>query len=534
MSRYIAIDLGSHSVKASVFRGAGRKFSLESRHEKAVPQDGTSTPSLPERLVALDELLKENWEWSQPANTFAVTWPSEMATLHHITLPFTDRAQIERTLPFAIESEVPFELDDMLLSWTTVTKEEATHALVALVPRSQMQVLLDALAERSIDPKYIFIDGQLLGLWTPEPGSHAIVDVGHASTQVSLVVDGRVQRCRSINIGGSDFTKAIERALECSFAEAEKIKHGEDPDATAEESDEPSLSADPPALAPKAQEAVDGVIGWLLAEARSSLIAAEDEMGVEFEKILLTGGGSKLHQLPGYFRSDLGVDIIAIHDQEGSPIPAIHACSHALGAASSGLDKEALANLRAGDFAYRGGGERLKNIIQLAGVALACFSVAAIVLFFVQTRSLSTELDLANEQILGMVTSTFPDIPSGLITDGMAATSEMQTRTTEALARASLLTDKDAPPPTLTTLSELTKAFPAADRVTVDVSDLTISATHINLTAETDGYASAASVEEALQQTSRFKSAVKGNEKKKRDRVSFTVTIPLQEKEDTL
>ena len=70
--------------------------------------------------------------------------------------------------------------------------------------------------------------------------------------------------------------------------------------------------------------------------------------------------------------------------------------------------------------------------------------------------------------------------------------------------------------------------------VTVDVSELTISLTNINLTAETDGYASAASVEEALQQTARFKSAVKGNEKKKRDRVTFTVTIPLQEKEDTL
>jgi len=287
-------------------------------------------------------------------------------------------------------------------------------------------------------------------------------------------------------------------------------------------------------LPPKAQDAVDGVIGWLLAEARSSLIAAEDEMKVEFERVLLTGGGSKLHELPGYFSKDLGVEVNAISDHDGSPIPAIHACSHALGSLVSGPDKDTLANLRAGDFAYRGGGEKLKNAVRLGAIALACFSLAAIVLFVFQVRSLSAELELANEQILGMVISTFPDIPPDLISDGMTATSEMQTRTTEAIARANLLAAKDAPPPTLTTLSELTKAFPPADRVTVDVSELTISPANINLSAETDGYASAASVEEALQQTDRFKSAIKGNEKKKRDRVTFTVTIPLEEKEESL
>ena len=51
----------------------------------------------------------------------------------------------------------------------------------------------------------------------------------------------------------------------------------------------------------------------------------------------------------------------------------------------------------------------------------------------------------------------------------------------------------------------------------------------INLKAVTDGYDAAANIESALGSNVRFKGARKGNEKKTRLGISFTVTIPLED-----
>ena len=51
------------------------------------------------------------------SDVVVLAWPSSEAAFHRVAMPFTDKAQIERTLPFAVENEVPFELDDMVLAW---------------------------------------------------------------------------------------------------------------------------------------------------------------------------------------------------------------------------------------------------------------------------------------------------------------------------------------------------------------------------------------------------------------------------------
>jgi hypothetical protein len=80
-------------------------------------------------------------------------------------------------------------------------------------------------------------------------------------------------------------------------------------------------------------------------------------------------------------------------------------------------------------------------------------------------------------------------------------------------------------------LLDVTNAFPPngteEGQAVVDVNELSITPESISFTAETDGYAGAATVEEALQRNPRFQGAAKGNEKKARDKVSFSISIPL-------
>jgi hypothetical protein len=109
--------------------------------------------------------------------------------------------------------------------------------------------------------------------------------------------------------------------------------------------------------------------------------------------------------------------------------------------------------------------------------------------------------------------------------------------TQDAVQRAEVLgSGSGSVPPTVDALYQLTKAFPPHPEVTVELSDLTITPQEggkggsITFNAETDGYASSASVEEKLKANPRFKAATKGQEQKLANgRIRFPMTIPLGE-----
>ncbi|MBW1878704.1 MAG: pilus assembly protein PilM [Deltaproteobacteria bacterium] len=509
MPRLIAIDLGTYAAKASVYLQAGRRSGIEGQYAAAVPQDGTEIPTLGDRLLALDALLDEHPEWANPGNEIGLVWPSAFASLRSLTLPFSDRSQVERTLPFTVEGEVPFDLEDMVLGWRPLSQDEQTHAVVSLVRRELLGEWLEALAERGLDPSTAYLDGELLGYWARSDDVLAVIDVGHAHTVVTLTSGGKVLSVRSIDVAGRSFTLAIQQVLGCSWAEAEAHKHGGD-------------------LPPAVQQATDGQMGLLLAEVRSTLIAAEDRLGVEVEHALLTGSGALLEPLPSYLAQDLGISMHRVTDEGGQVVPPSFATSTALNMVEAkGVPRDAMIQLRLGDLAYKGGVNVLRAVMVYGSAGLVFFLIATVVMFVVQYRSLAMEQSEMTERIRTTVSRTFPDVQQASLkstTQAMAIASE---RTRDAIARSEVLADTTGTPPTIDKVYELTKAFPPPNEVTVEVSELTITPATISFTAETDGYAPAALVEESLRKQPLFKDVAKGNDRKVRDKVSFTVTIPL-------
>ena len=79
----------------------------------------------------------------------------------------------------------------------------------------------------------------------------------------------------------------------------------------------------------------------------------------------------------------------------------------------------------------------------------------------------------------------------------------------------------------MATLSQLSTALPDHKTARIDVRELVVSDKSISLKAETDGYDAAANIEQSLAANERFKRAKKGDEKKTRNGIQFTVSIPL-------
>ncbi len=548
MARVISIDLGSHAVKVSTWKvGTRNAIEPDKRFAQPVPQDG-SPPTLEHRLAALDALLDDQPKLKpSSSDVVVVAWPSNQSAFHRLSMPFTDRAQIERTLPFAVENEVPFELDEMVLSWRIAETGEQSHVAALLARRDRVKEWLDALSERGLDPAAVHVDADLFGPWASDPPAVvqdadaidrppaplvAVLDLGHTHTTVSVVRGGVVQLARSVNVGGHDFTRAIQDALQCSWEEAEALKHGDraapgdDEEVTDPASGRRSGYA---ALPPEAKAKVDEAFGLLLAEIRSTLIKAEDTLQAEVAEVRLTGGSSRIEALREFLATDLGVPVRPADPPRGDPIPPEFAVAYALAMTTAAGAAGLPADLRVGPLAFRGKVDVLKSALGYGFVGCVLFAAAVTVVTLFQYRSLLVEQREAEAAVREIVQAAFPETPPSLLETMDSARAVMAGNTEDAVQRAEVLGQGSAVPPTIDALYQLTMSFPPHPDVVVELSELTITRTSLTFTAEApNGYAASSAVEAKLRENPRYKGLQKGDEQKLANgAVRFPITIPL-------
>lgn len=523
MPKFVAIDQGSHSVKATVYRSVGRNIELLGRFHQPVPQSGEVVTDQ-QRQVALEVLLEEHSDWAVGTNSI-LSWPGEKATFKYMVLPFTDQAKVEQTLPFAVEGEVPFELDDMLLGHRVLSKTDRTELLIVIAEEEAISGCVDMLNEHKIDPSSVVVNADTAGAWGQEDRVIAVVDAGHQHTTISVVYGGKVHSCRTINVAGAHFTRAIQTALDCEWEAAEAMKHGE---GISGNDGEPTLGGNG-VLPPPAMKAVEGVTGLFLASVRASLIAAEDQLGCEIEEVCFTGGTSRMSSLWDYLGRDLGVPIRRLNDTNGDPIPGAFTVAEAMAMQQAGLAPEGI-DLRVGALAFKGSTDALRAMLTFGTAGVGCFLLAAIVLFFVQSGQLGAERDQTDTLLTDMVSQTFPEITGPQMEDPTLALSVLREQTVAAVERAEVLSDEDTEPYVVGTLLDLTEALPPHPQVVLQVESLNLSRKVLDFQAKLEAesaYAMAEEIVTSLQKSERFKRVKSGEDGGGRTTRTFSWTIPL-------
>lgn len=558
MARHIAIDLGAYAVKVSVSHRAGDLDDVELEARRRVPQDGGAAPSLPDRLAVLDLLLRDHPELASANHLSALAWATERTTLHRLVLPFSDDDQVVKTLSFAIEDEVPLELDDAVLAWRH--GEGAGEVLATLARRDELAEVLGALESRSLDPRRVLVAGEVLAAYGRGPGITAVVDVGHTQTTVTVARDGVPLTTRALGVAGRAMTRAIQDALGCSWREAETLKHGgpdeEEPAMPAfvreiepddgpvwVDDDEPSepgfevveehtagtLEATDPGpvlagpLPAKAQGALDATLGLLLAELRATLVQAEDELGVGIDRVLLTGGAARTAGLRGYLEEDLGLPVEDVADATGQPVPGPFAVARALGELVVG-EGPALTDLRVGDLAFRGGVDLPLTVLQYGAAFVATYLVAVLAFFAYNVVVLGQEQASVDARIRDVVAAVVPDAPLEEL-DSSGAVGLLGDLVYDAQQQVDFLGRDGEAPPTVHLLYRLTTGFPPHPDVKVDVDRIEIAPKAIHLEGVVDDFSDVDKIAESLKAKGGFASVDAAPGKKKKEKLEFTVDI---------
>lgn len=543
MARIIAADLGSHTVKLAIFEGSFGRFQLEDYQVQRVTQDETSAPTLLHRLEAL-EALQQGRRDPKDRPSWVAAFPAEMASFRVIRLPFADKAQVDRTLRFEVEGQVPFDLDDMVLVNRVLrTSDGQSDVLICLAARDRVQPLLEGLASIDAEPRDLLVDADALGSLAGS-GVQVVIDLGHQRNLIAICRDGKVMSARATNGGGRDLTLALCQTLGLSFIDAEGLKHdtnlrGGVHEAQAEWDEEEHTNPTHEAIGAGAADPATilrAAFAPQMAALRATLIAFEDSLGIEIEGLVLTGGGCELRGLRDQLEVEFGVPArrAQVSDHaEALGDPGRFGLVHSMGAIAAAGNRGGRFDLRVGSFAYKGNLANLRLVATAGLVAAMAFATVGTGLFGWKTYQIKREIAEVEAKIVAAAQRALPDLPPEKVEDPTKALAALQEKTLELSLRVDALgAIIDPSPPTLSLLKDISQSMPPHADARIDVYEMSITPTNISMKAGTDGFENATRIEAALQRNANFKSARKGDEKKKVDGVQFTINIPLGEDAD--
>ncbi len=440
LKNVLGLDLGSHTLKAVEVEQGLRTFKVVRVH--AEPRDARlPLPDQVSRMLRIHSFQRDHVVTAVRGNRVSV---------RRLTFPFTEKRRLAQAVPFEIEDQVPYDLDEMVLDWELAHRESGrADVIAALAPRSEVSQLIGTLHEADCDARTIECEGLVLANLSHAfdwPGNRLVVDIGHEKTTLCALAEGKAISARSLGTAGRAFTEAVaaERALSLEDAEADKHARGVA---------EPGVGAP----FPRAAEVVDRLASEIVRFATALEPLCPDGIA----NVTLIGGGAELEHLDTWLCERTGLACKGLgtpRDEAGLDLAEAGlgqlAPTLALAMRGSGRGTTRL-NLRQDDFARRADLSRVRREFGPTGILAAVVAGLALVSFSTGAVLESREASRVEEQITALYQGAFPgqEVPD----DPLAA---MRDAVQDAEARAEFLGVYRGNMSALDVLTEISKRVP--------------------------------------------------------------------------
>lgn len=435
--RILALDIGSSSLKAALIESTLRRCRIVGLFQ----QERNPEHSLTEQLRAF------RVNHSLQADTILSCVPGDAVSLRFLELPFTRTRQIEQIAPLEFISQIPFDLDMVMVDFHIGQRAaEHTVVLAVAIPKTTLSEHLDALTAAGFDPTAIGLASlaplalvQLAG--ADLTGATAVLDIGVSRTSISLLHDGVLRGLRTFNIG-------LER-----------------------------------------------VAGFptLMRDLRWTMLASGGDAPLMPERFFLCGDGSGNARVRTELQQATGVEIIPFHEFFLSSTLDTLQQEQGIYATCLGLGlREALGlttptvNLRQGAFAHQGQREAHRQERTRLGWLAAGVGVAAGLTFMLQMHGLQTQYNALRQEIRQVFTATLPEVRT-------IVSEKAQLRdAVEALQGRQRLLQGSATVSPLELLRQLSAALP--EQVSLDVDEWNFDLNVIQLRGSTASFDAAETI----------------------------------------
>ncbi|MEE9612755.1 MAG: type II secretion system protein GspL, partial [Desulfatiglandales bacterium] len=183
-----------------------------------------------EETEGLDRALKDLFQkMDLKSDTYLVPIPGEDASYRNLNMPFREPKKIRQTLPFEIETTVPFPIEDLIVDFNIIDRADQNEVLAVSVKKAYIAEYLAQLQSYGIDPHVLDIRCVPTVSWllkqegTPDNG--LFLEIGAKKNTMVLYLQRRIVLIRAFSFDGGAIGRIISNAPNNDISDTSTPEH---------------------------------------------------------------------------------------------------------------------------------------------------------------------------------------------------------------------------------------------------------------------------------------------------------------------
>ena len=295
----VGLDIGSSSVKAVELQGKPGALSLASLGFAPLQPDTVVDGQIME-LNDVSHVISAVFQSQQiKTERVAAGVSGSSVIVKNIIVPQMTREELEESIDWHAEEHIPFDISDVSLDYQVVgSGPDSLHVLMAACKRDFVANLKQAIQLAGKQPAIIDVDAFALqncyevNYQPPDDLVVALLNIGASTMNINILKGTRSVFTRDVSVGGNQYTALLQKELGMTYEQAEAMKRG----GAAAESAESGAEADVDGVL----ETVSDMLALEISKTFDFYRATADDHEAAVQRILISGGGSKLKGLPEF------------------------------------------------------------------------------------------------------------------------------------------------------------------------------------------------------------------------------------------
>ncbi len=300
----VGLDIGSSSVKAVELRKKGSDYELVNLGLEPLRQDTVVDGAIMDAESVSAAIEKIFTVRNIKTNHVATSVSGHSVIVKRLTVAADSEEELANAIDYEAQQYIPFDMADVFKDYQVLGPAPAgggREVMLVAVKREKILHHTNVLGRAGKTATVVDIDAFAVqnafeANYDPPPDlMAALLNIGASIMNINIVRGGAPLFTRDVSVGGNQYTDTLQKELDLSFEEAERLKQGEEV----------------PNIAPDAKTAhVRSVSEILLLEIQKTFDFFRQTTSTEhLQHIYLAGGTAKIEGLVDLLKEEFNVPV---------------------------------------------------------------------------------------------------------------------------------------------------------------------------------------------------------------------------------
>lgn len=241
----VGLDVGSSSVKTVELKRKGGGYELVNLAMESLGQDVMVDGAIMDALSVSNAIEKIFTENKIKVRNVATSVSGHSVIVKRITVNAATEEELHNAIPYEAQQYIPFDMADVNLSYQPLGPAAVgtgMDVMLVAVKREKLLNHTNVISQARINASVVDYDGFAVfnavevNYDMPPEQMIAILNIGASLMNIVIGRGGTPVFARDVTVGGNQYTDTLQKELDLSYEDAEKLKRGQEmPNITAEQ-----------------------------------------------------------------------------------------------------------------------------------------------------------------------------------------------------------------------------------------------------------------------------------------------------------